>query len=113
MHGSKYDDIASLSFADKVVILVFFDEAVKTSHYESIASCVAEDADAPAAFAAPPSPPPTSPLCTSLGTGGTNGGWRSGSGDRGGGMTTCVCATVQMSSAKVLIVKLRKKNSSE
>lgn len=37
----------------------FFDEAVKTSHYESFASCVVEDADAPAAFAPPP---PAKPL---------------------------------------------------
>lgn len=29
MHGSKYDDIANLSFANKVLILFFFDEAVK------------------------------------------------------------------------------------
>lgn len=56
MHGSKYDDIANLSFANKVLIpffFLFFDEAVKKQEATSALAAVAEDKNAAVVFTPP------------------------------------------------------------
>lgn len=75
MRGSKYDDIANLSFANKVLVLFFFDEAVKK---QEVGVDVTGGKNAVVAFTptSPPSPPPPPPPPTLRGQQARNESWQ-------------------------------------